>query len=115
MDDLLRMLSVALVCAQGVIGLLIIFGAFLLLALGSDETTPARVRYPIIGLMAWGFWFAYIAASGRHDSPPALAFALAVAVVVLRYGRQIRGILDGEEWWPKGRRRCEPNAREVVR
>ena len=100
------MLSIALVCAQGAIGVMIILGGFLLLALGSDDTTPARVRYPIIGFVAWGVWFAYIGFTGRHDSPPALAFAFAVAVVVLRHGRQIRGILDGEEWWPKPRRRC---------
>lgn len=104
LSDYIPVLSALLVVAQGVVGLAVILGALLLLVLGTDRDTPQVVRWPIIGLLCWGIWFVYIAYEGYHDSPPAIAFALAVAVVVLKYGRQIRGILDGETWWPKAGR-----------
>ena len=105
-------LSGLLVVAQGAVGLSIILGALLLLVLGTDRDTPQVIRWPIIGLLCWGMWFTYIAFQGYHDSPPAVALALAVAVVVLKYGRQIRGILDGETWWPKAGRSRKRKSRD---
>lgn len=104
MNEILPSVSVVLTCVQGVVGVGIVLGALLLLLLGTDRNTPILVRWPIIGLLGWGVWFTYIAVRGYHDSPPAIALALAVAVVLLKYGRQIRGILDGETWWPKAGR-----------
>lgn len=93
-------LNSALVALQFVVGMLVVVGAVVLLSVASDHSTGRLVRWPIVGLGAWGAWFAYVGYLGRHDSPPAMAFALAVALVVLIYAREISGILKGETWWP---------------
>jgi hypothetical protein len=89
-----------MVIAQGALGIVIVVGGLLLQALGSDHRTPFMIRLITTGLVGWGYWFFHEAQEGRHDSPPALAMALLVAYVLVRYGRQIRGILEGEDWWP---------------
>jgi drug/metabolite transporter (DMT)-like permease len=89
------------VSLQAVIGLAIVVGGVMLLALGVDRHSRLCQRALVCGLVVWGAWFAYLALIGRPDSPPAQAMALCVAVVLLCHGRQIRGILDGEAWWPK--------------
>jgi hypothetical protein len=100
-------LTIMLIALQALVGVMVMAGAFLLMVLGMDDETPWHIRWPVIGLMCWGYWFLHIAVRGGHDSPPAIAFGLAVAVVVLRFGRQVRGILDGEAWWPKAKRRVQ--------
>lgn len=93
-------LSMVLVVLQGLLGVLISAGGVVLLALGTDRHSRLWHRVLVIGLVLWGTWFAWLAWQGYHDSPPALAMAGCVAAVVLCHGRQIRGILDGEPWWP---------------
>lgn len=89
-----------LAMVQFVIGLLIVAGGVILLAVGCDHRTRFTHRALVVGLVLWGAWFAWIGWQGHHDSPPALAMGACVACVVLCNGRQIRGILDGEPWWP---------------
>lgn len=92
--------TVLLVALQGLLGVLIAAGGVVLLAMGTDRHSRFTHRVLVVGLVLWGVWFAWLAWQGRHDSPPALAMAACVAMVVLSNGRQIRGILDGEPWWP---------------
>lgn len=89
-----------LVAMQGFIGLAVIAGGAILLAVGCDRRSRLVHRGLIVGLVLWGVWFAWLAWNGQHDSPPALAMGACVAYVVLVHGRQLRGILDGEPWWP---------------
>lgn len=89
-----------LVGLQGLIGLCVVAGGALLLAMGCDRRSRFVHRLLVVGLVLWGTWFAWLAWQGHHDSPPALALGACVAFVVLAHGRQIRGILDGEPWWP---------------
>lgn len=103
MDDMLVRLAPMMVVLQSLIGMMILLGSVLLLALGTDKKTKACIRLPIVGLLAWSAWYVYLAFNGHHDSPPGLAFAALVAWVLLRHGRQIRGIFDGETWWPKNK------------
>lgn len=93
-------LTMVLVALQGLLGVLIAAGGVLLLAMGTDRHSRLCHRVLVIGLVLWGTWFAWLAWQGHHDSPPAMAMAACVASVVLGHGRQIRGILDGEPWWP---------------
>lgn len=82
-------------------GLIIMLGALALLAYGIDSSTRRLVRWAITGLVCWGAWFGLCPLQGHgHDSAPALALAGLVGYVLIRYGRQVRGILAGEEWWP---------------
>jgi hypothetical protein len=104
-------LECILVCAQGTVGILIVIGGVLLIAMGTDKESRLIHKLLLVGLVVWGAWFAWLALHGQHDSPAALALALCVAVVVLVNGRQIRGILDGEPWWPKH----SPNPRKIGR
>jgi hypothetical protein len=89
------------VCVQGTLGVLIVAGGVVLLAMGSDGSSRIVHKCALVGLVSWGMWFAWLAWHGQPDSPPALAMAAAVAYVVVCNGRQLRGILDGELWWPK--------------
>lgn len=90
-----------LVYAQIAIGVVIVgFGA-VLAAMAVDKHSRFMHKALLTGLVIWGVWFVWEGWEGRHDSPPALAFAALVAFVLVRNGRQIRGILDGEPWWPK--------------
>lgn len=95
------MLTITLIVVQIAIGIAIVIGGAVLAHLGLDRRSRFIHRLQLTGLVAWGIWFIWEALDGRHDSPPALAFAALVAAVLLRNGRQIRGILDGEPWWPK--------------
>jgi hypothetical protein len=101
MSEFYSLLSNIMVISQVLIGLLIVKGAVMLLAFGVDSSTNAIQKCLVIGLLCWGTWFSYIGFIGEHDSPPALAFGAAVAFIVLKYGRQIRGLIEGEKWWPK--------------
>lgn len=92
-------------CVQGVVAAGVLIGALVLLFIGVDRRSPAHVRWPMIGLVLWALWMLLAAAAGRHDSPPGIAMTALVAYVLLRYGRQVRGILDGEPWWPPAARR----------
>jgi hypothetical protein len=92
-----------LAVVQALIGAAIAFAGFLLLMIGMDKHTPWLTRGPVIGLVGWGMWFAALPLEGKHDSAAANALAGLVAFVLIRHGRQIRGILDGEAWWPGAR------------
>lgn len=96
-------LDVVLSCVQGLAALAVLSGALVLVFTAVDRSTSPRVRYPLIGLVLWSIWSLWLAANGQPDSPPGIAMTGLVAWVVLRHGRQIRGVLDGEDWWP-GRR-----------
>lgn len=89
----------ALIGVQACIGLLIVVGGFLILQAGSDKGTPWPIKAPMIGLVAWGAWFGGLPLEGHHDSLAANALAGLVAYVLIRYGRQVRGILASETWW----------------
>lgn len=90
-----------LIYLQIAIGVVIVgFGA-VLAAMAVDKHSRFTHKALLTGLVIWGVWFVWEGWQGRHDSPPALAFAALVAAVLVRNGRQIRGILDGEAWWPK--------------
>lgn len=91
-------------CVQGAVSASVLVGALVLLFTGVDRASPAHIRWPMIGLVLWALWMLLASAAGRHDSPPAIAMTALVAYVLLRYGRQVRGILDGEQWWPPARR-----------
>lgn len=100
-------LHTALNGLQSGIGLAIMLGALALSALGVDARTPRLLRWAVTGLVCWGAWLGLQPLAGRgHDSAPALAIAGLVGYVLIRYGRQVRGILAGEAWWP-------PNAKEA--
>lgn len=86
---------------QAILGVAIVAGGVLLLVMGTDRHSRVIHKVMVLGLVLWGVWFAWLAHIGRPDSWPAQAMAAAVAWVVIRNGRQIRGILDGEAWWPK--------------
>jgi len=96
-------LAVFMSLLQALAALGVLCGSLILLLTSVDRYTPARVRYPMIGLVLWSVWSLLLASDGRHDSPPGIAMTLLVAWVLLRYGRQVRGVLAGESWWP-GRR-----------
>lgn len=98
-------LTLYLPFAQCVIGLAIVLGGLLIQAAGAGRDSPWMVHLLTAGLVGWGVWFAILGFQGRPDSPPAVAMSLAVAYVVVIRGRQVRGILAGEGWWP-------PNARK---
>lgn len=86
---------------QSALGLIIVLWGLVLLACGIDARSRASHRWGTVGLVCWGAWLALQSLAGRpHDSPPSLAMAGLVAYVLVRYGRQVRGILDGEAWWP---------------
>lgn len=95
--------AVFLSCVQGLAALAVLIGSLVLVFTAVDRSSSARVRYPLIGLVLWSIWSLWLAANARPDSPPGIAMTLLVAWVLLRHGRQIRGVLDGEAWWP-GRR-----------
>lgn len=103
----------ALCWLQMALGAAIVVGALLLLAAGTNAHTPLRVRWPLIGLTTWGAWLALVPAARGHDSPPSLALAALVVYVLLRYGRQVRGILEGDAWWPPSANRTP--VKEVAR
>ena len=88
-------------CLQGVLSCLVIVGAVILLLTGSDHETDWRIKAGVIGLALWAMWLLWSAARGSPDSLAGNAMTALVASVLLIYGRQIRGILDGELWWPK--------------
>lgn len=90
-----------LACLQGVLSFLVILGAVILLLTGSDHETDWRIKGGLIGLALWAMWLLWSAANGQPDSLAGNAMTALVASVLLVYGRQIRGILDGELWWPK--------------
>lgn len=93
---------------QTVIGLSILVGGYILLAFGTDQGSSRLTKWLLRGLAVWGAWFAMTPWSlGGPDSISAQALGLLVAFVTLRYGRQLRGIIDGEHWW-------EPNARNAA-
>jgi hypothetical protein len=111
----LENITVALNGLQGLTGLGIVLGGFLILCMGSDKHTPWLTKAPVIGLVAWGAWFGGLALEGKHDSLAAIALAGLVAYVLLRYGRQVRGVLDRERWWitlAADTTRAEPLSRE---
>jgi len=90
-----------LAAIQVATGLAIMLGGLVLSAAGVDSDSKRRTRWAIIGLVCWGAWLALRPLTGHeHDSLPGLAMSLLVAYVLLRYGRQLRGILHGETWWP---------------
>lgn len=89
---------------QCLVGVAITLSAYVIAALGMDKKTHFMVRWPMAGLVGWGAWFALVPWTHHgHDSLAAIALGLLVAFVLIVYGRQVRGILDGEVWWP-GRR-----------
>lgn len=90
-----------LACLQGTLALGVIVGAVLILLTGSDRRTPWRIRGALIGLALWGVWLLWSAARGEPDSIAGQSMTALVAYVLLVYGRQIRGMLDGEIWWPR--------------
>lgn len=93
---------------QTLIGLSILVGGYILLAFGTDQASSRLTKWLLRGLAVWGAWFAMTPwSSGGPDSISAQALGLLVAFVTLRYGRQLRGIIDGEHWW-------EPNARNAA-
>jgi hypothetical protein len=91
--------TLPLCIAQGAVAAGVLLGGLVILICGVDGESPRHVRWPIIGLELWGVWLLYNAAHGAPDSPPSIAMTALVAYVLLRYGRQIRGVLDGERWW----------------
>jgi hypothetical protein len=97
-----------LACLQGILSALVLIGALLLLLLGSDHRTDWRIKAGVIGLALWAVWLLWSAAKGQPDSLAGNAMTALVATVLLAYGRQIRGILDGEQWWPKHTRKDNP-------
>ena len=95
------LLHTALAWLQVGMGLSIMLGALALSASGIDSSTRHLVRWAVTGLVCWGAWFGLHPLGGHgHDSAPALALAGLVGYVLIRYGRQVRGILAGEDWWP---------------
>lgn len=93
---------------QTLIGISILVGGYILLAFGTDQASSRLTKWLLRGLAIWGAWFAMTPwSSGGPDSLSAQALGLLVACVTLRYGRQLRGIIDGEHWW-------EPNARNAA-
>ena len=97
-----------LVCLQGTVSLLVLVGVVLICAMGTDKHTPWMTKWPLYGLGMWATWLFANAAEGRPDSLAGNAMTTLVATVLLAYGRQIRGILDGEQWWPKHTRKDNP-------
>jgi hypothetical protein len=85
---------------QCVIGVLIALGGLLIQAAGADRRNSWVVHLITTGLVGWGVWFALLGFQGHADSLPGIAMGIAVAYVVVIRGRQVRGILDGEDWWP---------------
>lgn len=86
---------------QVVLGLVVTGYGWLLVATGMDRATSMSKRWPLYGLVIWASVFAmHPVVTGRTDSWSASAFVALVAYVLVRRGRQIRGILDGEQWWP---------------
>jgi hypothetical protein len=85
---------------QCLIGAAIVVGGVVIQAAGSDHRTPLIVQLLSTGLVGWGAWFAVLGYEGKADSPPSLAFGAAIAYILIVRGRQIRGIVEGETWWP---------------
>ena len=86
---------------QVVLGLVVTGYGWLLVATSVDRSTSMRNRWPLYGLVIWAaLWAMHPVVTGRTDSWSAAAFVGLVAYVLARRGRQIRGILDGEAWWP---------------
>lgn len=96
-----NVLHALLLVAQGVASACTLAGGLILLVTAVDGMSSMRKRWPLIGLCLWSIWMLWAAAAvHHHDSPAAVAMTALVAFVLLRYGRQVRGILDGEGWWP---------------
>ena len=93
------MIEAILSAFQMMIGIVIVAASTVIVAMGCDHKTKAIHRLIMVGLTCWGVWFAWIGYSGYRDSIPAIAFACAIAYVLVFNGRQIRGIIDGEGWW----------------
>lgn len=93
------MIETLLSAFQMLIGIIIVGASIVLVAVGCDRQTKRLHRVLLVGLTCWGVWFAWIGFNGYSDSIPSLAFASAVAYVLVFHGRQIRGIIEGETWW----------------
>lgn len=90
---------------QAVIGVAVMLSGLVILIAGVDGDTKRTTRWPLIGMVGWGAYFALSPWAAGPDSLPGLAFAALVAYVLVRHGRQVRGIIDGEDWWPPNARR----------
>ncbi|AWI53224.1 hypothetical protein DEH84_07105 [Aquabacterium olei] len=89
---------------QVLCGLAIMLGGLALAMSATDARTPRPVRWALSGLVAWGAWLAAIPLGGHgHDSMPALAVALLLAVLLLFRGHRISALLAGEGWPPAKR------------
>ena len=95
------LVTCGLSCLQGTVAALVLVGVVLICAMGTDRHTSRLTKWPLYGLGMWATWLIVNAADGQPDSLAGNAMTALVATVLLVYGRQIRGILDGESWWPK--------------
>lgn len=93
------MIETLFAALQMLIGIVIVGSSTVLLAVGCDKKTKITHRIALVGLTCWGVWFAWLGFAGHSDSLPALAFAAAIAYVLVFHGRQVRGIIEGERWW----------------
>lgn len=89
---------------QFVVGLMIAAGGALITAGVMDARTSRLRRWPVVGLVGWGVWFALVPVYARRsDGLAAVAIAALVAWVLLVHGRAVRDIIDGAPWWPANR------------
>ena len=100
-------LSTVLICAQGMVGISIVAGTAVLVAMAIDKHSPWFHKAALTGLAVWGMWFTWLAFNNQPDSPPAIAFGTCLAYVLLRYGKQLSLFLDGEPWFIKTRNPSE--------
>lgn len=98
------MTNTCMLLAQFVVGLTIAAGGALIAAGSMDEHTSRLRRWPVVGLVGWGAWFALVPVyAHRSDGLAAVAIAALVAWVLLVHGRAVRDIIDGAPWWPANR------------
>lgn len=100
--DAALLVSLLFAALQVVAGLTVAVGAWTILVFGCDHSTSkaARVAFTLILVAGAGLAIEPFIVGGRPTSMAGAIIAAAVGVVLLRHGRQIRGILDGEDWWP---------------
>ena len=81
------------------LGLLIMVGGLGLGLAGVDARTSRGTQLALVGLVAWGAWWACLpCVTHRHDSLPALALGALVAWVLLCRHRVVLARFQGIAW-----------------
>lgn len=93
-------MNTVLAIIQFLCGSAIVFGVLPILIYSMDKNTPERIRLAFLSMIGFGTWFAIepLVYWAPTSSTPGLFFSLALCYALLRYGRQVRGVIEGDPW-----------------